>query len=177
MLLISGSTRARSTNSSLVRTALVCTPPGVTTARYGMTGLPYFNPDDDHDPLPPSVAALRAAVRACGAVLFCTPEYAGSLPGALKNLLEWTVGCTALQDKPVAWVYAAADPRRGHGAHDELRTVLGYVGVRVVENACRSIPVTRDAVGADGLIEAPATRAALADVLRVLAAAAACDVG
>lgn len=62
VLLISGSTRARSTNSSLVRTALVCTPPGVTTARYGMTGLPYVNPDDDHEPLPPSVAALRGAV-------------------------------------------------------------------------------------------------------------------
>lgn len=173
VLLISGSTRARSTNSSLVRTALVCAPDGVATARYGMTGLPYFNPDDDRDPLPPSVVALRGAITAADALLFCTPEYAGSLPGAFKNLLEWTVGDTVLNDKPVAWVNAAADPNRGHGAHTELRTVLGYVGAHVVDDACRSIPVPLDIVGTDGLIDDVATRDAITEVLRVLATAAA----
>jgi chromate reductase, NAD(P)H dehydrogenase (quinone) len=139
--------------------------------QHGLTGLPYFNPDDDREPLPPPVVALRAAVAAADAVLFCTPEYAGSMPGALKNLLEWTVGSTVLTDLPVAWVNAAADPRRGHGANEQLATVLGYVQARVVDAACRSIPVGRELVGPDGLIADPATRTAIADALAALVAA------
>jgi chromate reductase, NAD(P)H dehydrogenase (quinone) len=104
-------------------------------------------------------------------VLFCTPEYAGTLPGSLKNLLDWTVGATVLTDKPVAWVNAAADPRRGAGAHATLATVLGYVQALVVDDACRSVPVARESVGADGRIADEATRAALGDVMAVLAAA------
>ena len=172
VLLVSGSTRSASTNSALVRTALLCAPPGVATVRYGMTGLPYFNPDDDREPLPPAVVALRAAVAASDALLFCTPEYAGSMPGALKNLLEWTVGSTVMTDKPAAWVNAAADPRRGHGANDQLVTVLGYVQARVVPNACRSVPISRELIGPDGLVADPSTRAALTDVLAGLLAAA-----
>ena len=172
VLLVSGSTRSASTNSALVRTALLCAPPGVTTVRYGMTGLPYFNPDDDREPLPPAVVALRAAVAASDALLFCTPEYAGSMPGALKNLLEWTVGSTVMTGKPAAWVNAAADPRRGHGANDQLATVLGYVQATVVPEACRSVPISRELISPDGLVVDPGTRAALTQVLADLVAAA-----
>ena len=140
--------------------------------RYGMTGLPYFNPDDDREPLPPAVVSLRAAVSASDALLFCTPEYAGSMPGALKNLLEWTVGSTVLTDKPVAWVNAAADPRRGHGANDQLATVLGYVQARVVPEACVSVPVRHEMIGPDGLLDDPDARAALTRVLAHLVDAA-----
>jgi len=69
----------------------------------------------------------RCAIASADAVLFCTPEYAGTLPGSLKNLLDWTVGGTELTDKPVAWVKVAADQRRGEGAHSTLATALGYV--------------------------------------------------
>jgi NAD(P)H-dependent FMN reductase len=170
ILLISGSTRGASTNSALLRTAEAAAPAGVRTVRYdGLARLPQFNPDDDVEPLPPEVAALRAAIAGADAVLFCTPEYAGTLPGSLKNLLDWTVGGTVLTDKPVAWVNAAADPRRGAGAHATLATVLGYVPARVVDEACRSVPVARDAAGPDGLIADAATRTAIADVLTVLA--------
>ncbi len=172
VLLVSGSTRSASINSALVRTALLCAPPGVTTVRYGMTGLPYFNPDDDREPLPPSVVALRAAIAASDALLFCTPEYAGSMPGALKNMLEWTVGSTAMTGKPAAWVNAASDPRRGHGANEQLATVLGYVQARVVPEACRSVPVGRDLIGPDGLIGDHGTRSALSGVLADLVDAA-----
>jgi NAD(P)H-dependent FMN reductase len=169
ILLISGSTRGASTNSALVRTAAAAAPDGVTAVVYdGLTRLPHFNPDDDRDPLPPAVAQLRAAIAAADAVLFCTPEYAGTLPGSFKNLLDWTVGGTVLTDKPVAWVNAAADGRRGGGAHATLATVLGYVQARVVEDACRHVPVARDAVTADGRIADAATRAALAEVLAAL---------
>jgi chromate reductase, NAD(P)H dehydrogenase (quinone) len=170
LLLISGSTRAASTNSALVRTAAVCAPPGVDAVVYGgLSDLPHFNPDDDREPLPPPVSALRAEISAADAVLFCTPEYAGTLPGSLKNLLDWTVGGSEMSDKPVAWVNAAADPRRGGGAHATLATVLGYVQTRVVESACRHVPVARDAIGEDGLVTDEATRAGIADALAALA--------
>lgn len=166
VLLISGSTRSASTNSALVRTAAQCAPAEVEAVAYdGLTALPHFNPDDDQEPLPAPVAQLRAAIEAADAVLFCTPEYAGTLPGSFKNLLDWTVGATVMTDKPVAWVNAAADPRRGGGAHATLATVLGYVQARVVEAACRHVPVAREAVGADGLIADADTRDAIRGVL------------
>lgn len=77
----------------------------------GLAALPHFNPDDDADPLPVPVAALRAAIAEATAILICTPEYAGTLPGSFKNLLDWTVGGTEICDKPVAFVNAAAPGR------------------------------------------------------------------
>jgi NAD(P)H-dependent FMN reductase len=176
ILLVSGSTRSASTNSALVRTAAAFPPDGVTATGYlGLAKLPHFNPDDDTDPLPAAVAELRAAIANADAVLFCTPEYAGTLPGSAKNLLDWTVGGTELTGKPVAWVNAAADPRRGGGAHATLATVLGYVQARVVAEACVDVPVARDAVGADGLIVDADTRARIRDALSALAAATSQD--
>lgn len=152
VLVVSGSTRPSSTNTALCRTAVHCAPEGVTVSCWAdVSVLPHFNPDDDHEPLPPAVASLRRAIAAADAVLFCTPEYAGTLPGSFKNLLDWTVGGTELTDKPVAWVNVAADPQRGAGALSTLATVLGYVQAHVVDDACRSIPVSREAIG-DGLV-------------------------
>ena len=172
ILLISGSTRSGSTNSALVRTAAACPPDGVEPTLYaGLAELPHFNPDDDTDPLPPTVAELRAAIAAADAVLFCTPEYAGTLPGSMKNLLDWTVGGIELTDKPVAWVNVAADSRRGAGAHATLATVLGYVQARTVTEACVNVPVVREAIGADGLIDDERTRDGIREALTALAAA------
>ena len=172
ILLISGSTRGASTNSALIRTAAAVAPEGIQTATTdALTALPHFNPDHDVEPLPAPVADLRAAIEAADAVLVCTPEYAGTLPGSMKNLLDWTVGGTVMTGKPVAWVNAAADGRRGGGAHATLATVLGYVQARIVEDACRHVPVARDAIGADGLVADEATRDAIADALKKLAAA------
>ena len=76
-------------------------------------------------------------------VLFGIPEYAGSLPGSFKNLLDWTVGGSEIYGKPVAWINASrhANPDAGSGAHAALRTVLGYTGANIVEQACRRIRV------------------------------------
>lgn len=134
---------------------------------------PHFSPDlDMASNLPPVVAELRAAIAAADAVLFCTPEYAGTLPGSMKNLLDWTVGATVMTGKPVAWANAAADPGRGGGAHATLATVLGYVQATIVDAACQHVPVARKSVGADGLIHDEATRAALRDVISALLPAA-----
>jgi NAD(P)H-dependent FMN reductase len=167
VLLVSGSTRSAATSTALLRTAAECAPPGIEALLYpGMSELPHFVPDlDADDRLPARVDTLRAEIAASDAVLFCTPEYAGTLPGSLKNLLEWTVGSTVLTGKPVAWVNAAADPRRGGGAIANLETVLGYVQARLVREACRSVPVPRAAVDQYVLVDDPAARAEIADVL------------
>ncbi|WP_262062931.1 NADPH-dependent FMN reductase [Streptomyces sp. STR69] len=172
ILLLSGSLRAGSSNEALLRTAHAVAPDArVGAVRYdGLAGLPHFNPDDDTDPLPASVAELRAAIDRAAGVLICTPEYAGTLPGSFKNLLDWTVGGTEICDKPVAWVNAAA-PGRGAGAEATLRTVLGYTGAAVVEPACVRIPVDRGMLGTDGLIADLVVRRQLGEALRLLAAA------
>jgi NAD(P)H-dependent FMN reductase len=103
--------------------------------------------------------------------MVCTLEYAGALPGALKNLLEWTVGDASTYRKPITWINAAgpAAPTGAADAHASLRTVLGYVYADIVEMACVSIPVTRAAVGSDGLIAEPAIRDQIAATLKAIA--------
>lgn len=171
VLLLSGSTRSGSTNTAVLATVADLVPAGVTAVLYGgLAGLPAFNPDDDHDPLPAPVADLRRRLAAADAVLVCTPEYAGGLPGALKNLLDWTVGGTELTGMPVAWVNVAsvAAPTGGAGAHAGLGTVLGYVGAEVIDAACLRLPLTRSAVTADGTVTDPDVRAALARAVDLL---------
>ncbi|MDL5159088.1 NADPH-dependent FMN reductase [Actinomycetospora termitidis] len=159
VLLLSGSTRVGSTNTALLRTAAALRPEG-TRLYDGLKALPAFDPDDDVDPLPPAVATLRAALAAADALLICTPEYAGALPGAFKNLLDWTVGGAEMPGMRVGWINAAgvAAPTGGQGAHGELATVLGYVQARIVETACRRVPLQRSQVGDDGLIADPEVR-------------------
>src|SRR5262245_24401122 len=182
VLLISGSLRAASTNTAVLRTAAELADDRVQTTLYeGMGDLPHFNPDDDREgaPVHAAVADLRAAVAVADALLLCTPEYAGALPGALKNLLEWTVGDAGTYNKPIAWINASgpAAPTGGADAHDSLRKVLGYVHADIVDAACARIPMTRDAVGPDGTITDPALRNQIAEALRVLARHAAAPEG
>ncbi|POX55139.1 NADPH-dependent FMN reductase [Streptomyces sp. Ru71] len=174
ILLLSGSLRKGSTNEAVLRTALEVAPSvEVRAVLYdGLAGLPHFNPDDDAEPLAAPVAGLRAAIGQAAGVLICTPEYAGTLPGSFKNLLDWTVGGTEICDKPVAWVNAAA-PGRGQGAEATLRTVLGYTGAHIVDAACVKLPVNHGAKGENGVLADPEARAQLAGVLAELAKAAA----
>ncbi|MFF7356099.1 NADPH-dependent FMN reductase [Streptomyces filipinensis] len=171
ILLLSGSLRKGSTNDAVLRTAQAVAPSvGVGTVLYeDLAGLPPFNPDDDTDPLPDPVAGLRAALERADGILICTPEYAGTLPGSFKNLLDWTVGGTEISDKPTAWINAAA-PGRGQGAEATLRTVLGYTGATVVAPACGRLPVGRDTLDEDGLIADPDMRRQLGSTLALLAA-------
>lgn len=171
LLLIGGSLREGSTNEAMLRTAQQLAPAEVVTCVYSSMGaLPHFNPDDDREPLHPAVADLRRQVGAAHALLLCTPEYAGALPGAFKNLLDWLVGGAEMAGKPVAWINAAgpAAPAGGADAHASLRTVLGYLGAEVVEPACARIPVTRRMIGSGGLIHDDEVRTGISDVLEAL---------
>jgi chromate reductase len=137
-----------------------------------MADLPAFNPDLDADLPPPTVVDLRRAITEADALLFSTPEYAGGLPGAFKNLLDWTVGDPrpgSIYKKPVGWLNVAA--RGAPHAHESLRRVLGYVGAGIVEGACVEVPVTDALVGEDGLIADASVRTRLSQTLEVLAGA------
>jgi chromate reductase len=169
ILLLSGSTRAGSTNTAALRTAAAVCPDGVTTIWYdGLVDLPAFVPGTDTERPHPAVAALRTALADADAVLVCTPEYAGTLPGSLKNLLDWTVETGELNEKPIAWL-TVAYPGRGEGATATLRTVLQYVIADIVEPACVRVPVGRDAIGADGTVEDSDVRDKIGEVLRAIA--------
>jgi NAD(P)H-dependent FMN reductase len=157
-------------NSAVLRTVRAVAPEGVTYELYdGVGHLPLFNPDDDRDPLPSSVTRLRAAVHRSDAILFSTPEYAGALPGALKNLLEWLIGDDqhrSIYEKPVAWINAS--PRGATLAHESLRTVVAYAKATVVEAACADVPITAGALGEDGLVSDRALREKLRRVAQTL---------
>jgi NAD(P)H-dependent FMN reductase len=144
----------------------------MTVLYTGMGSLPHFNPDEDREgePVHPAVADLRAHVAEADAIVICTPEYAGALPGALKNLLEWTVGDAGTYGKPVVWINVSgpAAPTGAADAHESLRKVLGYVHADIVEAACFRLPLTRDAVGEDGSVSDPVAREQITAMLRIL---------
>jgi NAD(P)H-dependent FMN reductase len=173
ILMISGSVRLGSVNAAVIATAAASTPEGVSAVTYdGIGDLPHFNPDLDHDPLPQRVIELRRAIDQASALLISTPEYAGAMPGALKNLLEWTVGGVETTQKPTGWINPSAILNRSAGTYASLRTVLEYTGCRIVDEACVDVPVPRALLGQDGLVppgpELDAIRAGVA----ALAAAA-----
>lgn len=170
VLLVSGSARAASSNTAVLRTAAAVAPAGVVGVLYDeLAGLPAFDPDADRDPLPAAVARLRAQVHDADAVLFCTPEYAGALPGSFKNLLDWTVGDAepgSMDGKPVAWINASV--RSAADAHASLATVLRYLGTRIVDEACVHLPISREALDADGLVAGDDRRSTIRGVLVAL---------
>ncbi len=167
VLLICGSLRARSTNAAALRTIEADAPSHIVCSFYeGMSDLPHFNPDLE-DQLPESVEKLRSEIHSSDAILLSTPEYAGALPGSLKNLLDWTIGDAetgSIYEKPIGWLNVS--PRGARGALTELRRVLEYAHARIVDDAVADVPITLDLVGPDGVIRDPVTRDQLAVVLR-----------
>ncbi len=169
ILLVSGSTRGGSTNTAALRAAHAIEDEDITTVLYdGLAALPHFDPDDDADPLPPSVSDLREQIAAADGVLFCTPEYAGGLPGSFKNLLDWTVGGIEMYGQPVAWINVAGEGRGGN-ADASLRTVLGYVKATALAPAGTRVTVARSELGENGEIGPGDLRARIEQVVRAFA--------
>ncbi len=146
-------------------------PDGFHGVHYdGMAELPHFNPDDDLDPLPASVVDLRTRITESAALLICTPEYAGALPGSFKNLLDWTVGGIEIGDKPTAWINVSANSTKAANAYASLRLVLRYTGATIVDKACVHLPVVPSMVDARGLIDDDWVRDGVARSLAALVA-------
>jgi chromate reductase len=139
---ISGSLRRDSHNSDLLRAAAPLLPPGAELDVFdGLKAIPPYDADDDTEPGPGAVCELRDAIAAADAVLIATPEYNHSVPGHLKNALDWVsrpFATNTLRNKPVAVMGASTGMFGAVWAQAELRKVLAAIGARVVD---REIPV------------------------------------
>jgi chromate reductase len=137
VLAISGSLRPDSYNTKLLRAAEELLPSVAEFELWdGLKAVPPYDEVDDVQPAPPAVAALREAIAEADAVLFATPEYNASVPGQLKNALDWAsrpLATNSLRNKPVAVVGASTGAFGAVWAQAELRKILSTIGARVVE--------------------------------------------
>jgi chromate reductase len=153
ILAVSGSLRAGSYNTSLLRAAVEAAPEGIEVELWeGLAGLPLYDEDLDDADVPESVRRLRADWAGADAILFSTPEYNGSVPGGLKNAIDWASRPRlegVLRNKTVAVVGASTGQFGALWAQQDLKRILGVAGARVVGT---EIPVSRahERVDADG---------------------------
>jgi chromate reductase len=170
---ISGSLRRDSHNSSLLWAAAELLPPGVELEVFdGLRELPPYDADFDADPAHPAVARLRAEIAEADGILIATPEYNGSIPGVLKNALDWAsrpFPDSVLRGKPVAVIGASTGLFGAVWAQSETRKVLSVIGADVIDT---ELPIGQadSAFAADGQLADHNQHAALADLVNVLAA-------
>jgi len=177
ILALSGSLRAGSYNTALLRAAAAAAPPEVEVVLYdGLADVPAYDQDlDAAAETPAAVERLRRAFADADAVLIATPEYNGSIPGFLKNALDWVsrpLATNPLRNKPAAVVGASTGAFGAVWAQAELRKVLGLIGARVLD---REVPIglARERCGPDGELLDDEVRETLADVVDALAEAVA----
>jgi len=169
ILAISGSLRADSTNTTLVRAVMSIASDALDFTLYdGLGDLPHFSPDRDGDDALPAVARLRGLLRAADGVLICTPEYAFGVPGSLKNALDWTVSSGEFNGKPVAAISASPSPSGGDKALASLLLTLRALGASVPPGAALSVPAIKKKLGADGRLTDETTIEALKTMLDAL---------
>ncbi len=134
---ISGSLRRDSYNTKLLRAAEELLPPFVEFELFdGLKAIPPYDEEDDVHPGPEAVEALRRAVAEADAIVFATPEYNSSIPGQLKNAIDWLsrpLATNPLRNKPVVVIGASTGAFGAVWSQAELRKVLGATGARVVE--------------------------------------------
>lgn len=144
VLVLLGSLRAASVNRQLAELAVESAPDGVELRLYeGLGELPFYNEDIDNDDVAEPVRALRQAAAEADAALVVTPEYNGTIPGVLKNAIDWLsrpFGNGALKDKPAAVIGGSFGQYGGVWAHDDTRKSFGIAGPRVIEDLKLSVP-------------------------------------
>ncbi len=158
ILAIPGSTRRDSHNVRLLRHIAGRAPLGVEVDLWdGLKSIPPYDEDDDVAPAPPAVASLREAIAAADGIVIATPEYNSSIPGVLKNAIDWASrprASTSLQNKPVVVVGASTGSFGAVWAQAELRKVLGSAGARVVDGGL-AVARAHEAFDSDGTLSSP----------------------
>ena len=140
ILAVCGSLQAQSGNLALLKTAAASMPPGVELVLFdGLRELPHFNPDIEATGVPESVTQWRLALAASDAVLIASPEYGFSLPGVVKNGIDWVIGSGELEQKVVAITAVVPGPGRGRRGLQALRDTLSAVRATIVGGE----PITR----------------------------------
>lgn len=168
---ISGSLRQGSHNTSLLRAAANLLPPGVELEIFdGLRDVPLYDADTDLDPADSAVTRLRSAIEDADGILIATPEYNGSIPGVLKNALDWAsrpFPANALRAKPVVVIGASTGLFGAVWAQAETRKVLDIIGADVVDEELPVGQADASFAGNGELID-PNQRAVLADLVHVL---------
>lgn len=176
ILAISGSLRAASTNTALLRAAQRLAPAGMVITLYDKLGhLPIFNPDDDVEPGIPAVEEFRRRLSQSDGVLVACPEYAHGVPGGIKNALDWIVASGELVDKPMALFHASA---RSDISRQALAEILVTMSARIACEAAVTVPLLgRNAGEMDDILTRPSVEADIRAALAGFAAAiqAACQ--
>jgi chromate reductase, NAD(P)H dehydrogenase (quinone) len=174
ILAISGSLRAASHNTALLRAAAELAPEGVEVRQFeGLDRLPHYNEDHDTDEPLAEVQRLRDEVAAADVLLISTPEYNGSVPGHLKTAVDWASRPfgpgSSLWGKPVAVIGASVTDYGAIWAQDHLRKSLGLAGARVLDYEL-AIPKAPTQFGPNGELTDPETRERLAEIVSGLVA-------
>jgi chromate reductase len=171
---ISGSLRRDSYNSGLLRAAADVLPSGAELEVFdGLKAIPPYDADDDVEAGPESVASLREAIAAADAVLIATPEYNASVPGVLKNALDWASrphATNPLRGKPAAVVGASTGMFGAVWAQSDARKILSTIGARVLDREL-PVPEADERFDAAGTLTDPEVEAQLAELLAELAEA------
>ncbi len=174
ILTVSGSLRAASHNTALLRAAAELAPEGVEVRMFeGLDRIPHYNEDHDTDDPHSEVQRLRAEIAAADVVLISTPEYNGSMPGHLKSAIDWASRPfgpgSSLWGKPVAVIGASVTDYGAVWAQDHLRKSLGLAGARPLELEL-AVPKAHNHFGPGGELTDPETRERLAEVMNGLVA-------
>jgi chromate reductase, NAD(P)H dehydrogenase (quinone) len=171
VLAISGSLRDDSFNTKLLRAAAELAPPGVEVELWsGLKAVPPFDEDDEGGQAPAGVVELYDAVAGADAILFATPEYNSSVPGQLKNAIDWASRPKAtapIRNKPAAVVGASTGMFGAVWAQAELRKILASAGARVVDGEL-PVPLAHTRFDADGRLIDEEARERLAEIVAAL---------
>jgi len=166
---ISGSLRAGSSTSAVIRAAGRLAPPGTGFTVYdGIGDLPHFIPDLDTGDPPAPVQVLRDAIAAADALVICTPEYAHGMPGSLKNMLDWLVSWPGFVDKRVAVMSASPSAQGGHYAHAWLLQTVTVMSANVIAEASLMIPYVKKKLDASVELADGETEGLLAKAMAAL---------
>lgn len=149
---ISGSTKPNSTNSLILNHLQELFYDTLELHIFnGIDKLPHFNPELDEKSLPVEVKEFRELIEKSDGVLFCTPEYVFSLPGSLKNAIEWSVSTTVFSNKPVAMIVAAAS---GEKAYESLSLILTTIEAILPDRSKLLIQGAKGKIDKEGIKDA-----------------------
>lgn len=147
ILAICGSTRQSSANLHIIHAIAALGKEKLNITLYDISTLPFFNQDITDEQAPASVIDFRNAIAQSDAMIICTPEYVFSLPGILKNAIEWTVSTTVFSDKPTALITASSS---GEKAHESLLLVMNTLGINTSHELCLHIPGVKSKLNSYG---------------------------
>jgi chromate reductase, NAD(P)H dehydrogenase (quinone) len=163
VLAICGSTRQQSTNHRYIKAIAAMSAELFEVILFdGLSSLPHFNPDDNHDPMPAPVARFRQLLQQADGVLICTPEYAHGVPGTLKNAIDWVVSSNEFSGKPTMLLTASTD---GSFAHKALLETLRVIEARGIEQNNLLVQFAATKIDSEGSITDAHTMIAVQKIL------------